>query len=58
MAWLTVNGPDNSLQAWARPHAMQEVEEEDATFAAYAADEGLQQQMSARFRELGKHPDR
>jgi hypothetical protein len=58
MTWLIVNGPDNSLQSWARPHALRELEEEDATFAAYAADESLQQEMAAKFRQLGKHSDR
>ena len=36
MAVLIANGNDNSLQAWARPIAAKEVEEEDAIFAAYA----------------------
>jgi hypothetical protein len=36
MAIFIANGPDNSLQAWARPYAAKELEEEDAIFAAYA----------------------
>lgn len=58
MTWLIVNGPDNSLQSWARPHALRELEEEDAAFAAYAADESLQKEMAGKFRQMGKHPDR
>lgn len=58
MTWLIVNGPDNSLQAWARPYALKELEEEDEIFAKYAADESLQQDMAAKFRAVGKHQDR
>lgn len=58
MTWLIVNGPDNSLQGWAQPYALKELEEEEATFAAYAADESLQKEMAAKFRQMGKHPDR
>jgi hypothetical protein len=36
MAWFIAHGPDNSLQAWARPIALEELREEDAIFAAYA----------------------
>lgn len=57
-AWLTLYGPDNSLQAWARPHALAELEEEDEKFAAYAADSSLQQEMADKFTAMGKHPDR
>jgi hypothetical protein len=58
MAYLTVNGPDNSLQAWARGHALAELAEEDERFAAYAQDSGLQQEMADKFKAMGKHPDR
>lgn len=37
MAYFIVNGPDNSLQSWAKPHALRELAEEDEIFAAYAA---------------------
>ena len=37
MAYFIVNGPDNTLQTWARPIAQKEVDEEDEIFAAYAA---------------------
>jgi hypothetical protein len=58
MAYLTVNGPDNSLQAWARGHALAELAEEDERFADYAQDSSLQQEMADKFKAMGKHPDR
>jgi hypothetical protein len=58
MAWITLNGPDNSLQAWAHGHALAELAEEDERFAAYAQDAGLQQEMAEKFKAMGKHPDR
>lgn len=58
MTYLILNGPDNSLAGWARPHAVKELEEEDAVFAAYAADKQLQQQTAQRLRAQGKDPDR
>jgi hypothetical protein len=58
MAIFIVNGPDNSLQAWARPHAEKEIAEEDAIFAEYAADAALRDAKSAALRAAGKHPDR
>jgi hypothetical protein len=58
MTYLTVNGPDNSLQAWARGYALAELAEEDERFAAYAQDSSLQQEMADKFKAMGKHPDR
>lgn len=58
MTVLTLYGPDNSLQAWARTQALKELEEEDATFASYAGDAGLRGAMADKLRAQGKHPDR
>lgn len=59
MAVLTIYGSDhNSLQSWARKEALKELLDEDDKFAAYAADEQLQKEMAAKFRAMGKHPDR
>eukprot|EP00879_Flechtneria_rotunda_P000762 GHRR01000883.1.p1 GENE.GHRR01000883.1~~GHRR01000883.1.p1 ORF type:complete len:155 (+),score=49.44 GHRR01000883.1:159-623(+) len=58
MAFLTVNGPDNSLQSWAKQQALKELVEEDATFTTYAADKQLQKDMADKFMQMGKHPDR
>lgn len=37
MAFFIANGPDNTLQAWAKPIAEKELAEEDALFEAYTA---------------------
>jgi hypothetical protein len=58
MSWLTLNAPDNSLQAWAHGYALAELAEEDERFAAYAQDAELQQEMAEKFKAMGKHPDR
>lgn len=58
MGYFIVNGPDNSLQAWARPRALAELEEEDALFAAYAADPDAQAATAEKLAGLNKHPDR
>ncbi len=58
IAVIICNGPDTSLQGWARPHALAELAEEDDTFAAYAADADRQAEVAAKLRKHGKHPDR
>lgn len=58
MAVLICNGPDNSLQTWARPIALKELEEEDAIFAAYADDDALREAKGEALRAKGRHPDR
>lgn len=58
LTYLIVNGPDRSLQGWARPFAAQEVKEEDEIFAKYASDPDFKADLDSKFRSYGKHPDR
>lgn len=58
MAVLITNGPDNSLQGWAKPYALAELKEEDAVFEAYAADPEMQERVAAELRQHGAHADR
>jgi hypothetical protein len=58
MAYLIANGPDNSLQAWAKPYAEAELREEDALFAEYAADASAREAAAAALRAQGAHADR
>lgn len=37
--------PDTSIKAWAKPHAVAELEEEDAIFAKYASDAAYRAQV-------------
>jgi hypothetical protein len=55
---MIVNGPDKTLQTWAKPLAVKELEEEDEIFGKYATDAAAQAQAAATLKEHGKHPDR
>ncbi len=58
MCYLVANGPDTSLQAWARPYAAKELKEEDEIFARYESDPEYQKEVSEKLRAHGKAPDR
>jgi hypothetical protein len=58
MTYLILNGPDNSLQGWAKEHALKELAEEDETFAQYAADKTMQAEVADKLKAVGRHPDR
>jgi len=55
---MIVNGPDKSLQTWAKPVALKELDEEDEIFTKYATDAAVQARATATLKEHGKHPDR
>eukprot|EP00775_Hariotina_reticulata_P004044 gene4044-4292_t len=58
MTVLILNGPDTSLQGWARKEALKELAEEDETFATYAADKTMQAEVADKLKGIGRHPDR
>lgn len=55
---MVANGPDRTLQAWAKPVAERELAEEDDAFQKYAKDEAYRRDMDARLAAHGRHPDR
>lgn len=55
---MVANGPNRTLQAWAKPVAERELAEEDDAFKKYQTDAAFKQSMDERLAAHGRHPDR